>query len=148
MAAIAAASAGTALADSAPAPDPFSKFAAEGSVVLAVQAPFAASGGEVRLSVYDGPETFLEMAAIKHRGAVNEEGVALIKLYGLEAGEYAFVAYYDENGDGKLNRSFIGAPAEPLIFSNDIKPKLRKPTFDETKVDVRPGAVVVLTLAD
>ncbi|MCA8887828.1 MAG: DUF2141 domain-containing protein [Parvularculaceae bacterium] len=148
MAAIAAASAGSALADSAPAPDPFAKFAADGSVVLAVQAPFAAQGGDVRLSVYDKPETFLEMAAIKHHGPVNDDGVALITLNGLEAGEYAFVAYFDANGDGKLNRSVLGVPTEPLIFSNDIKPKLRKPTFDETKVDVAPGAVVVLTMPD
>jgi len=48
-----------------------------------------------------------------------------------------------------LNRGkVIGRPKEPLAFSNGVKPKLRKPRFEEAKVDVVPGSVVVLTLDD
>jgi uncharacterized protein (DUF2141 family) len=137
---------GVAFADSAPSPDPFARFAAAGSVVLAVQTASASEGGEVRLSVYDSADNFLEMAAIKHHAQITDDGVAILTLRGLKEGEYAFVAYHDQNGDGKLNRSFIGAPTEPLIFSNNVRPKLRKPTFEETKVNVRPGSVVVMTI--
>ncbi|MEZ5914451.1 MAG: DUF2141 domain-containing protein [Parvularculaceae bacterium] len=63
--------------------------------------------------------------AAKLRGEVNEDGVALVTFYGAKPGVYAFVAYFDENGDGKLNRSFIGKPKEPYVFSNDIRPKMR-----------------------
>lgn len=139
---------GAALADSAPMPDPFSKFSAADAVVLAVRSDFAPAGGYVRVTVYDGAAGFLEAAAGKHEATVNDEGFALISLEDLRPGEYAFVAYYDENGDGKLNRNVVGKPKEPYIFSNDVRPKLRKPTFDETKVAVAPGEVVVLTLKD
>lgn len=143
---MAAAVAAPALADSAPTPAAFSEYADPSSVVLAVRAAFPAAGGSVRLSVYDD-KSFLENAILKHQATVDENGVALMPLHGLKAGAYAFVAYFDANGDGKLNRGgLFGKPKEPFIFSNGIKPKLRKPHFDETKVDVAPGSVVVLTL--
>lgn len=139
---------GAALADNAPAPDLFSRFSSAGAVVLAVRSDFAPVGGHVRVTVYDNAETFLESAAGRHEGVVNDEGVALMTLTDLAPGDYVFVAYLDENDDGKLNRGALGKPKEPFIFSNDVRPKLRKPTFNETKVAVEPGGVVVLTLKD
>jgi uncharacterized protein (DUF2141 family) len=140
--------AGVALADSAPLPNPFSRYSDADAVVLAVRSDFAPAGGRVRVTVYDGEANFLENAAARLEAAVNEEGVALVTLTDFHPGEYAFVAYYDRNGDGKLNRNVLGRPKEPFIFSNDIRPKLRKPTFAEAKVVVGPGEVVVLTLKD
>lgn len=121
-------------------------YAETDKVVLAVEAGAHAAGGAVRLTVFESEKTFLEQPASKHQAIVNEDGVAVIALADLEAGDYAFAAYYDRNGDGKLNRNFVGAPKEPVAFSNGFKPKLRKPTFSETKVDVAPGALVVISL--
>lgn len=132
-------------ADSAPGPDAFSRFSTADAIVLAVRAG-AGKGLEVRLAVYDNPATFLEAPASRHHATVGEDGLAIVRVEGLKAGDYSFVAYLDENGDGKLNRNAIGKPKEPFIFSNDIKPKLKKPSFEETKVSVSPGEVVVLTL--
>ena len=48
-----------------------------------------------------------------------------------------------------LNRGkVLGRPKEPVAFSNGVVPKLRKPRYDETKVAVAPGSVVVITLKD
>jgi uncharacterized protein (DUF2141 family) len=134
-----------AVADSAPGHDAYSSLSAVDAIVLAVHAD-AGKGREVRLTVYDNPETFLEMPASRHHAKVGDDGLAVMQVRGLKAGEYSFVAYLDENGDGKLNRNALGKPKEPFIFSNDVKPKLKKPSFDETKVSVAPGEVVVLTL--
>ena len=135
-----------AFADSAPMPDPFSKFSTGDAVVLAVRSEFAPAGGHVRITVYQDAATFLETAAAKHDALVNEDGIAVVTIKDIRPGDYSFVAYLDENGDGKLNRNALGKPKEPYIFSNGVRPKLRKPTFDETKVSVAPGEVVVLTL--
>jgi uncharacterized protein (DUF2141 family) len=125
------------------------KFADPESVTLAVRAEFPATGGAVRVSVYDTPEAFLEQAALKEEALVDESGLAVLKLRELDPGPYAFVAYYDANGDGQLNRGgVLGKPKEPYAFSNNVKPKLRKPRFDEAAVEVAPGALVVLTLED
>ena len=139
---------GAAFADSAPPPNPFSKFSAAGAIVLAVTTEFAPAGGHIRVAIYEDEANFLETAQSKRDAVIGDEGLALLTISDLTPGEYAFVAYYDENGDGKLNRSFIGKPKEPYVFSNNVRPKLRKPTFSETKVAVAPGEVVVLTLKD
>jgi uncharacterized protein (DUF2141 family) len=125
-----------------------SGYAKPEAVVLAVKADFAPPGGAVRLTVYDSKERFLRMPLVKQQGVINEEGVAVIALSNLAAGAYSFAAYYDENGDGKLNRGTLGRPKEPFVFSNDIRPKMRKPKFDETAVNVVPGDVVVMTLTN
>lgn len=136
-------------ADSLGAANPFSKYSDPQSVVAAVQTTFDAQPGQaVRLSVYDSKDAFLEVAAVKHQGALDDTGLALVRFYGLKPGEYAFTAYLDVNGDGKLNRGPLGAPKEPVAFSNGVVPKLRRPKFDETKVAVSPGSVVVITLED
>lgn len=125
------------------------RFADPDNVVLAVLAKFPTKGGDVRISVYNDPETFLERAELKETAPVDANGVAVLKLHDLAPGPYAFVAYYDANGDGMLNRGgVLGKPKEPYAFSNGVRPKLRKPRFDETAVKVEPGAVVVLTLED
>ncbi|WDI32631.1 DUF2141 domain-containing protein [Hyphococcus flavus] len=130
--------------------DAFAKYADPNSVVAAVKTEFKAKPGQpVRITVYDSEDSFLELARLKHQGELNEEGVAVVSLLGLEPGEYSFAAYLDENGDGVLNRGgFLGRPKEPVAFSNGFRPKLRKPRFDETKVAVAPGSVVVITLED
>ncbi len=136
-------------ADSAPRPNPFAKYADPNGVVLAVETPFTDATGAVRLTVYEDEPTFLEEASAKYQAPIDADGVAILRLGALKKGDYAFVAYYDENGDGKLNRGkIIGRPKEPLAFSNGVKPKLRKPRFDEAKVEVTPGSVVVLTIED
>lgn len=138
-----------ALADSAPGPAAFARFSDPESIVLAVTADFEAAGGAVRLAVYADETAFLERAAAKHEARMGPDGVAVLPLKDLAPGEYAFVAYYDANGDGKLNRGgVLGRPKEPVAFSNGVKPKLRRPRFDEAKVAVDRGAVVVLAFDD
>lgn len=137
---------GAAFADSAPMPSRFSKFSAADAVVLAVTSEFAPAGGHVRIAIYEDEENFLENPQSKRDAVIGDDGLALLTIFDLTPGDYAFVAYYDKNGDGKLNRSLIGKPKEPYVFSNNVRPKLRKPTFAETRVAIAPGEVVVLTL--
>ncbi len=144
------AAAGAAHADSVPADPVLAKYADPAHVVAAVKTEFSAAPGQaVRLTIYDSEEAFLEQARAKFEAPLDQDGVAVLPLGGLEPGEYAFAAYLDENGDGKLNRGkVLGRPKEPVAFSNGVKPKLRKPRFDETKVSVTRGSVVVITLDD
>ena len=147
--AIAALAEGAAHADSADAPNAFARYSDPSGVVIAVKTEFPAAGGAVRISVYHNEEQFLESALLKEQATVDENGVALISLKDLEPGDYAFAAYYDANGDGQLNRGkILGKPKEPVAFSNGVHPSMRKPRFDETKVNVAPGAVVVIVLED
>lgn len=135
-------------ADSAPAGNPFIKYANPYGAVAAIHTIFEAEPGQsVRLAVYDSEEAFLENALTKLEARLDATGLALVPLGNLAPGEYAFAAYLDENGDGKLNRGkILGRPKEPVAFSNGAKAKLRKPHFDEAKVVIAPGQVIVITL--
>lgn len=137
-------------ADSAPALNPFTKYAEPHGAVAAIQTRFEAEAGQaVRLTVWDSEEAFLEEALTKLEAPLDATGLAIVPLHELPAGEYAFAAYLDENGDGKLNRGkILGRPKEPLAFSNGAKAKLRKPHYEEAKVEIAPGEVVVITLDD
>lgn len=134
------------LADDLPLGNPFLRYANPDHAVLAIQTKFDIENGYVRVSIYRSNEEFLNTPALRFEGELDETGFALFSLEDLEPHQYSFIVYLDENTDGQLNRNFIGRPKEPYIFSNDIVPALRKPTFEETKVDVGPGQVVVLTL--
>ncbi len=118
--------------------------------VAAVRANFDAEPGQaVRITIYDSAEQFLEKPYAKRNGRIDESGLAIVPLDDIEPGEYSLAAYLDENGDGKLNRGkILGFPKEPVAFSNGVKPKLGKPSFDETKVAVGTDSIVVITLDD
>ncbi|MBB5517534.1 DUF2141 domain-containing protein [Amphiplicatus metriothermophilus] len=135
--------AGPVSADGAPGLESF----AEAEALVRALGADAPAGAAVRLMVYDDPGAFLEETAAKYEARLDDEGVARLSLAALAPGPYAFVAYLDENGDGRLNRGgLLGRPKEPYAFSNGVKPKLRRPRFEEAKIDVAPGAVVVITL--
>jgi len=56
---------------------------------------------------------------------------------GLEAGVYGITLVDDENGNGKIDKNLIGIPKEGFGFSNFFMEKLKKPTFDDFKVDLK-----------
>jgi len=142
--------AGTAIADSAEPVTLFSLRASTEGPVAAVTTNFAVEAGKaVRVTIYDSEEHFLEEPFARLKAVLDEHGVAFVPLSDLAPGEYALAAYLDVNGDGKLNRGkVLGRPKEPVAFSNGVKPKLRKPRFDETKDSVAPDSIVVISLDD
>lgn len=48
-------------------------------------------------------------------------------------GEYAIAVSHDVNGNKKLDTNFFGIPKEPFGFSNNFKPKMSKPDFNDCK---------------
>lgn len=56
--------------------------------------------------------------------------------FALPKGEYAVAISQDYNGNAVLDKSFMGVPKEPYVFSNSARPKFRPPTFDEAKFTV------------
>ncbi|WP_183557598.1 DUF2141 domain-containing protein [Mucilaginibacter sp. SP1R1] len=51
-------------------------------------------------------------------------------------GVYGITLLDDENGNGKIDRNFIRMPKEGFGFSNFFMEKLKKPAFDDFKVDL------------
>ena len=60
----------------------------------------------------------------------------------LSYGNYAIVAFHDENHDGEFNQNWLGLPKEGFGFS-DNPGTLRKPTFNDAKFIVSQPVVQV-----
>lgn len=63
------------------------------------------------------------------------DGSATISIHELPNGEYAAVAYHDENSNGELDHHFLGFPNEPLGYSGGFEFGLFSgmPSFDKLK---------------
>lgn len=69
------------------------------------------------------------------------DGVAHVTLDVLEpGGRYAVTVYNDKNDNGRFDKNWIGMPREPWGVSNNIRPTLRAPRFDEAVIELGPGA--------
>lgn len=60
-------------------------------------------------------------------------GRASCVIAGVAPGRYAFAFLHDEDGDGELDRDWIGIPQEGFGFSNDAAPGLGPPSFESAR---------------
>lgn len=60
-------------------------------------------------------------------------GLTTVTLAGLKPGRYAAEVFYDQNGNGKLDRAVFGVPKEGVGFSNDARIKLAPPKWEEAE---------------
>jgi uncharacterized protein (DUF2141 family) len=58
-------------------------------------------------------------------------GVTAVTVAGLPPGRYAAQVFYDENGNGKVDRALFGIPKEGVGFSNDARIRLSPPKWNE-----------------
>ena len=63
--------------------------------------------------------------------------------FAVEPGEYAIAVFHDENGNGKMDKRLFGIPKEPYGFSNNVRPKLSAPKFNDCGFSVGDGSKVV-----
>jgi len=55
----------------------------------------------------------------------------------LDAGIYGITLLDDENSNDKMDKSFIGMPKEGFGFSNFFMEKLKKPSFEDFKIQLK-----------
>lgn len=60
-------------------------------------------------------------------------------------GDYAATVFHDEDADGKFKRNLVGIPKEGFGFSNNFRPTVRAPTWDEGKFNF-PGGHKTITI--
>lgn len=85
----------------------------------------------MQVSIFNSEESFLkenEEYKIYRFEVENSEGRYVIN--NLPKGKYAVIIYHDKNNNKEMGRSFFGIPKEGYAFSNNFKPKLSGPDFD------------------
>ncbi|WP_262298528.1 DUF2141 domain-containing protein [Microvirga sesbaniae] len=78
----------------------------------------------------------------KDRGQATS-GTVELRVRNVKPGTYAIAVFHDVNGNGKLDRSFIGLPNEPYGFSNDVG-RRGPPNFEAARIVVREPATTVV----
>jgi uncharacterized protein (DUF2141 family) len=74
-------------------------------------------------------------------------GTVTLRIDGVPPGTYAGQAFHDENGNGRLDRSFLGLPEEGMGFSRDAPMRMGPPRFEDAAFPVTAsGAAIELRL--
>jgi uncharacterized protein (DUF2141 family) len=67
---------------------------------------------------------------------------SLVTFTDLKPGTYAVAVFHDENGNGKLDRDWLGFPVEPSAVSNNPKRHIHRPTFEEARFSLQDSFCV------
>ena len=124
--------------------------AAETASVTVVVSSLVSTTAAVRLYFYNTREGFLKSGKWAFSKAVQPAGKSEFTLpVDLPKGEWAVAITQDLNNNDKVDKNFLGIPTEPYAFSNNIRPTVAAPKFDECKFTVDgPGRVVSIILKD
>ena len=61
----------------------------------------------------------------------------------LPQGRYAVAVYHDLNDNKKLDKNKIGFPKEPYGFSNNFRPKLSRPKFEDCAFELNNSPKII-----
>lgn len=116
--------------------------------ICVLSGPGAALAADLQLSIHHAPTASARMYVALFDNAesmtanrptasriVDIQGnPTLVTFRGLDNGNYAFIAFADENANGKLDTNLIGMPTERYGFSNDAIGFMGPPRFDAASV--------------
>ena len=105
------------------------------------------SEGQVRVAVYTGDNWLGDEPTARVWTAA--AGAPVTATFTLPAGRYAVAVLHDENDNGKMDYRLLRLPKEPYGFSNDAKPKLGPPKFEDAAFALAPaGRAIAIALSD
>lgn len=94
--------------------------------------------GNVVLTFFKNKEGFEKRQAFK-KMVFDKKTISsghLTLAFKIEPGVYGITLLDDENGNGKMDKNFIGMPKEGFGFSNFYMERWKRPTFDDFKVNL------------
>ena len=105
--------------------------------------------GNMVLGLFNNSNSFLtkgeEFRAVTEKVTDN---TMIIRFNNIPKGVYAFSMFHDMNSDGKCNLSMLARPVEPIGFSNNIKLKFFKPSYESCKFNLHVDRVLTTKLTD
>jgi uncharacterized protein (DUF2141 family) len=94
--------------------------------------------GTVRVALFSDPKTFRKAdQAYAGKKVPASAGTVTVEFDEVPAGQYAVMAYHDENGNGELDLRFGMMPIEGYGLSNNPK-VMGPPSFKDSQFEV-PG---------
>lgn len=120
---------------------------APAGVVTVAVSQLRSNEGRVGCALYKSAEGFPTdpSKATQMRWCSIENKGATCSFEPVPAGTYAVGCFHDENGNGKLDKNFLGIPKEGTVVSNHAKGSMGPPPFDKAKFSLS-GAPLTLDL--
>lgn len=104
----------------------------DGAEIVATVSHLRNEHGVVRIALYARQDGWLEHGReLASCVAVVHADQASCSLGHHRPGRYAIALLHDEDSDGDMDRDFFGLPQEGYGFSNDARPGLGPPSFDD-----------------
>lgn len=121
---------GVALAWAQPTPAAHAEGRATGAEWIDIRiSPLRSSRGNVFVAVYERGGWLVPGKFRTYRNVPANVGGLSVRVTGLPKGHYAVAVFHDENKNGRVDKNWLGLPAEGWGFSR-LTP-LRVPSFDE-----------------
>lgn len=105
-----------------------------GDLVVVVE-NIKSDAGNVRVAVFDNAKNFTK-TQLWGQFVAAKSGTVSITFKDVPAGQYAISAFHDLNGNGKLDRNFVGKPVEPYGFSRNARGIFGPPSFEDAMIQV------------
>jgi acyl-CoA reductase-like NAD-dependent aldehyde dehydrogenase/uncharacterized protein (DUF2141 family) len=126
----------------------FAQAATNSPLSLDVTLPSGEHKAAIAYLLFSSPDGFPSdrSKAIRHDFVPTDESESRhqrIDLGPLPVGRYAVAVYLDLNGNHKLDQNFLGVPKEPVGVSNNPKPHMGPPRFNECSFAHGPDAQVI-----
>ncbi len=104
--------------------------------------------GDAGCLLYKAPEGFPDQLdkAFRVQLAPIEQGRAVCEFKDVPAGTYAVIVLHDENLNKKMDKNFLGIPQEGWGVSNNVRPALSAPRFQDATFTVKPSTPSTVTI--
>lgn len=105
------------------------------------------SPGQISCALFDQANGFPMDAskAMQQFAATDAKSIEFI-FKDLKPGKYALAVMNDTNGNTVLDKNFLGIPKEPWGVSNNVRPSLRAPKFEEATFEILPSQTTNQTI--
>ena len=94
--------------------------------------------GKIRCALFSAEDGFPSETASANVRSIDPSLEELVCRYeDVAPGTYAVSVVHDINDSGGLDKNFVGIPKEPWGVSNNVRPTMRAPHFDEATFELR-----------
>ncbi|MFM6946584.1 MAG: DUF2141 domain-containing protein [Flavobacteriales bacterium] len=105
------------------------------------------SKGLIEFALYKNPDVFTQAGKTHRLARVNaQKGEVSFVFSDLDPGKYAIVVYHDENQNKICDKNFFGIPTEAYAFSNNVRPKLSVPSFEDCAVQLQQNKSIAIQM--
>lgn len=93
--------------------------------------------GRIFLAIYNDPGQFPDMTPYMNKIVPINSGNSSSEVQiNLPAGDYAVAVFLDQNGNGKLDKNFLGIPKERFGFSKNPRVLTGAPSFQDCEIKI------------